>query len=890
MNVPRLPVAKYLIQLTFWTGCMAFLFSCSTQKNTWITRTYHGITAHYNIYFNGNESFKEGLLKEQKAYKNDYTRVLSVFTYDDDNIAKSISGDMDRAIKKVSKIIALHSIKAKPELKRGVVSEKDKAFYSKNEYNPWMVHAYLLMGKAYFYKHDYKLALETFRFMVSQFNTDEERYDAWVWIARLYIETAEMKDAKNLMEMLDNDQQLPKRLVPDLNATWAHYYIRLEDYKNALPRLEKAVKGAHNKSDRIRLTYILAQLYSLNGLPQKAIEYYTKVIHMNPPYETTFNARISMAANVEGASEAADYVKKQLFKLAKDQKNKDYLDQIYYALGNLSFKENNVNEAISYYAQSAQSSVNNNRQKALSYIAVADIYFNRPDYVSAAAYYDSASGFVDQKSFKNYDLIMSRARNLSQLATDITTVQFEDSVQVLSHMDKEALNKLIDKAIEKVIQKEAEERQREADQMLADQINAEYGQTSTLGTTSTGKWYFYNQTVLAQGAIEFKRKWGTRKLEDNWRRLNKNVSSGGELTAGGTEGNGKPEENKKTLSNKTREYYLQNIPFTDSLRALSDQRIEKALFDAGTIYMENLKEPVLASKSFEDLLKRFPNSALGPQTLYNLYNLYTGMGKGTEAALYKDQLSKKYPDSYYARVLVDPDYVNQLRELQNKPQRDYEQTYARYLNKQFADVIRDADSAIVKSTDTTFVPKYLYLKALSLAQINRRDSLRSVLNKLIALYPRSEAAGNAQIMIDFMDNKYPEIKEKEEEKTAAEIYHFDMEQPHDVSILIPSAANMSQLVFNIINFNLDQFEKLNLNVTGESLGKKEQLVVISRFSNGTDAMNYLGHLMKNDTLFHDVNAESYSIFVISEQNLGTLKKDQVSDRYLRFYTNNYHPQ
>lgn len=883
------PSAQYQ-RLLFSVSTVIFLLfsACSTQKNTWMSRHFHALTAHYNIYFNGNESFQQGVSKIRKGYKDDFTQVLPIFTWDDENIAKSAASDFDRASKKASKLIALHSIKAKPIMKREVLSEKEKPFYNKNEYNPWVEKAYLMIGKSHFYQHNYKLAQETFRFMINQFGGEEIRLYALLWLARVYIETGEMAEAKKLMDALSNEPAFPDRLAGDLQATLAHYYLRIEQYAQAAQPLEKALKEAHNKIDRYRWTFILGQINTLTGNPEKANQYFARVVKMNPPYEVTFNARIYMASNVKEGTGSASAIRKELLKLANDQKNKEYLDQIYYALGNLALRQKDTSEAISFYARSAQVSGTNNRQKALSYLAVADLYFSRPDYISAAAYYDSASSFVDRRNFKNYDQIMARAQNLIQLAKNIQTIQREDSLQRLSYMSKEELDAFIDKIIESVVRKEAEERQKMAEQMLADQINIGYGLQVLQDPTAAGQWYFYNTSIRTQGEMEFRRKWGNRKLEDNWRRLNKGVSTGlaeSNLTEVGR--NGTQEEAGKALSNKSREFYLKDIPFSDSLREISSKRIEEALFNAGTIYLEKLNEPLLAAGSFRELIRRFPGSNYEAQALYNLYSIFTGFGKTTDAMAYRNLLTAKYPDNYYARVLTDPEYLEHLREEQQRPLRRYQEVYNNYLQERFPEVIALATQALREEKDTSLTVRYLYLKALALAHLNERDSLRSTLNTILAAFPTSEPASNARIMLDFMDNKYPEIKEKAEEKTATEIYAYNPAEKHYAAIVIPAAANMNQLIFNLINFNLDQFPKLTLNVQGENFAKNQQIVTINIFSNSSDALAYLGYLLKDPDIFRDVNAESSYLFVISEPNLAALKKDANIERYLRFYTNHY---
>jgi hypothetical protein len=87
---------KYLVLLIL----SVVLTYCSVEKNTSSSRFYQGMTARYNIYFNGYESFKAGLAKISRGYQDDYAEMLKVFEYSDPSTASLCSSDMERAIQK----------------------------------------------------------------------------------------------------------------------------------------------------------------------------------------------------------------------------------------------------------------------------------------------------------------------------------------------------------------------------------------------------------------------------------------------------------------------------------------------------------------------------------------------------------------------------------------------------------------------------------------------------------------------------------------------------------------------------------------------------------------------------------------------------------------------
>lgn len=876
---------NFRFALLYCFSCL--VISCTTQKNTWVTRTYHSVTAKYNIFFNGNEAFKAGIKKVEAAHKEDYSQLLPIFKFGNDNTAKSIAGDMDRTVKKASKVISMHSIKVKPAIKKTELTEKEKAFYEKGEYNPWVGNAYILMGKAQFYKHDFKLCLESFKYVVKYFPVEPVHYQALVWMARAYVQLNEMTEAQKFLDILGNDAQLPKKIKADYYLSYADFLIRKKDLKGAAASIEQGYVFVKVKDDRIRYIYILAQLYAKMGDNAKATEYYNRVIKMNPPYEMVFNAMISQAsATFQGQN--VEQIRKQLNKLLKDQKNKEFQDQIYFALANLSMEEKKVEEALVLYKKSARVSVSNPRQKGRSYKTVADYYYERPDYIQAEAFYDSTLLVADQ-AFPDIDIVKSRAKNLTPLVINLRTVEFEDSVQKLATLSKKDLLALIDNKIEKLKQDEFEAKQKEQEKLQSQQFDQNFEQNNYMAQIgqSSASWYFYNQTVKTLGENDFKRKWGNRKLEDNWRRLNKKSSSSESSDASADELTSTPENKKLVTNTKTREYYLQYIPLNDSMMIESHNKIKDALFNAGVIYKDNLKEPLLALKEFRELNTRYPENDHLLSSYYNIYVIFKEKGDATNMEVYKNLIVNKFPDSKYAKFLSNPHYLEELEREEKRVYNLYDTIYTGYKNKQFQFVINKVEPALQEFKSTDMVPKFLYIRALAYGSLGDTLQYRNELKRVIKEYPKREEALSAKDMIFYLDNRHPEMKKAEDQKQAEEIFKYQPDQTHLVLIALPKGANMNQLVFNLINYNLDNFSKINLSVTAELLGKDYSIVKIKAFTNAEQAQNYLKTISDFKDLFKDVNPGNHKDFIISETNLPKMIIMNSPDNYLLFYLKYY---
>jgi tetratricopeptide (TPR) repeat protein len=876
--------SRYFLLLFF--SCL--LISCSTQKNTWVTRNYHALTAKYNIFFNGNEAFKKGLKKVETLHKEDYSQLLPIFKFGNDNTAKTIAGDMDRTVKKASKVISMHSIKVKPAIKKTEITEKEKAFYEKGEYNPWVGEAYILMGKAQFYKHDFKLCLEAFKYVMKYFPLEPIHYQALVWMARANVQLNEMTEAQKILDLLGNDANLPKGYKADYYLSYADFLIKKKDLKGAANNIERGYEFVKKEDDKIRYNYILAQLYSKLGDNAKASDYYNKVIKMNPPYEMAFNAMISQAsATFQGQN--VDQIRKQLNKLLKDKKNKEYQDQIYFALANLSIQEKNIEEAIVLYKKSARVSVSNPRQKGRSYKTIADIYYEKPDYLQAEAFYDSTMIVADQ-TFPDIDMVKARAKNLTELVINLRAVEFQDSVQILAKLSEKDLLALIDKKIEKLKQDELEAKQKEQEKLQSQQFDQNFEQTNYMAQVgqSSGSWYFYNETVKTLGETDFKRKWGNRKLEDNWRRLNKKATgmenmeaAGGEETATGT-------ESKKIITNtKTREYYLQFIPLNDSMMEESHKKIMNALYNAGTVYKDNLKEPMLALKEFRELNSRYPENEHLLSSYYNMYLIYKEKADAANVEVYKNLIVNKFPDSKYAKLLSNPHYLEELDREEKRVYIFYDTLFSAYNNKEFQFVITKVEPALKEFKSTDMIPKFLYIRALAYGSLGDTLQFRNELKNLVKQFPKREESESAKNMIFSLDNRHPTMKLAEEQKQAEDIFKYQPDLPHVVVIVLPKGGNKDQLVFNLINYNLDNFTKINLAVSAELLGKDYSLVKIKPFSNAAQAQNYLNTINSFNDMFKDVNPGNHKEFIISEVNLPKMLIMNSPDNYLLYYTKFY---
>ena len=876
-------IYKYLVIL----GLSLILAGCSVEKNTDSSRFYNSLTSRYNIYFNGYESFKSGVAKIMNGYKDDYSELLKVFEYSDPSTASLCSADMERAIQKASKLITLKSITAKPEVKnKREPTEKEKKLLEQKEYNEWVDDSYLLVGKAHFYKHEYNEATSVFNYCITEANDNLIKKEAVIWLARVYNETGNYNESLRILTDLEMTPDFTRLLKSMYYSTLADLFVKQKKYTEALEPIGKAVEFVSGKRARYRLTFLQAQLCSQTGDGARATSLFRNVISMNPPYEVEFNARINIAGVFDINTGNPQEIKKELERMLKDSKNKDFQDLIYFALGNLSMREENEAEALDYFRKSASSASQNQNQKGRSYLALANHYYAKADYMKAGRYYDSTVFFLDPK-YPEYKLLKTKSQSLNALVSQLTIIQTQDSLQKVASMTEADRISLISTIIARVIKDESEGKTSE----YADRYNLgqfyENERRSQGNIDQEGKWYFYNQAALTFGRTEFRRRWGDRKLEDNWRRSNKTRITTVQSTANSEVAvKTKTDTTAASLNYKKPEFYLKNLPLNDSLIAVSNEKIAIAMLNAGKAYSESVSDQTKATETLEALVKRFPKNELVPEALYNLYRINKDLNS-TKAETYRQRLLQNYPSSEFARILSDPTYYEKKITDLNLSEKLYEEAFKAYNAEKFNDAIALCDEGIKKYPADVLVPKFQLLRAYSTARVSDERSLKEELTSLVKAYPKTDESKKAEEIIAFLNQKIPELKVEEDKQIASEIYLADTTSNHEFVLIIPDPAfNINQATFDVISYNIDNYTNKNYRTEGILVDNKYIMITVSGFTSYRQAYDYY-----NSFLFEKLVRNSSGIkmltFLISKENLKVLNKDKNPGRYQLFFTEKY---
>lgn len=900
---------------------LMFAFACSNQKNTFMSRQYHSLTTHYNVYFNGNESLKEGEKKIEDGIEENYTLLLPVFEYQNETARALSFSEMDRTIEKAAKAIKIHSITRKPKRKKNNQSEKYKNLRKKKEYNNWIDDCYLLIGKAQFYKGKYHIAEKAFQFILKEYPESELLPEAKLWMAKSLIDRGEYTSGKEILDRLENENNLTKDFFYYISALRANILIQQKKYAAAIPALEKSIPFAKNKHKKARFHYLLAQLYQKTGNPSEASREFQELIKLNPSYEMTFNAKISRALSYNG-DENGEEIRRELRKMLRDEKNTEYKDQIYFALAEMDAKDGDMLSALPNYWQSTKVSLFNENQKAISFLKLGDYYFQNQNYPKSQMCYDSSMTYLG-KDYPNYSKISLRVGNLTDLVNNLNLVEREDSLQQVARMSNKDRENLITDLIKKITDKEQAQKAKAAEDLSDRNF---YSQNNMLGnrnssSSSQGNWYFYNPTNIGLGKADFKRKWGNRKLEDNWRRKNKSTFTVDDAEIALEEGD---LDNKSQLSlkkdPKSREYYMIDLPMTKAAVLQSDERIMKGLYQAALVYEEKLKNDQKALETLEDLLHRFPQNQYLLSVYYHCYSLNKNLGNTSAANQYKSKILNEFKNSDYAKALRDPNYYSKIDTENKRANNLYSSAYEDFQNYYYFKVIKSCNEGLLRYPESDLRPRFLFLRALCIGRTQTSNQFKQSLQQVKESNPSPEIKQTVSAILAGLEKgakplqytlldmeqarqnrllhnwrieaepatvvvqKAPTSKTK---KPRA-LYQLKPEEEHYFILMFDkSEGDPNRSLFNISRYNSGAYNKRTFKVDRLSLNKNQVMILVKGLKDKDDALNYFNGIITNEKAFNGLEDADYRNFIISKSNFNIFKNNQDVEQYLTFYTKQY---
>jgi tetratricopeptide (TPR) repeat protein len=884
-NTEYLRLMGILYRLCLLGAALLYLVGCSTEKNTLMSRTYHGMTAKYNGHFNATELIRQSMTSYRESLKENYYEVLPIDPLPDEKEVVGMYPSLDTAIAKCTKVIQQHSMPS-----------NDKPSKKKEEHNPWIDENWTTIGIAQYYRRDYEGAMKSFNFIKKFYTNDPSLYVGELWMAKTNIEMGKLTEAgfniANLDKAIQNQEsagkeakpakkkkakdnkssepaKVPKSMFFDLHKTKAELALKKGNTQEAIEHLKRSLEHAKRSVEKCRVHFVIAQLYESMGNSMEAEKYYTQSLKYNGPYEMNFNARLKRACNSANLE-----VEKELKKMLRDAKNSEFKDQIYYALADIEIKKGDQSKGKEYLTLSAFYSTSNTRQKGMAYERLGNMSYSERNYVSAQKYYDSCAAVIGE-DYPNANIVRNKALKLADLVRAVETAYFEDSVQRIARMTEDDRIAFIEKVIKQKQEEERKRKEAEARRLRELQEN----QNNFVENNGAGsKWYFNNPKTRNDGLEEFKKLWGQRENEDDWRRSDKTtfvIKTDEEDTTGTLT---PPSDDPDSL---TVEMLLKDIPLSDSALQASTDRMLEALYVSGVIYKEQLNEPQLARKQFNTVRDKELICDTDLSSAYQLFKMDEGNESGERQ---KEHILNNYPNSDYANYLRDPNFFIKRKELEALAVQEYVTILERYNRGLYYPVLAKADLVIESERSNPYRAKYMLLKAMCIGQMNADKSLMvPVLEQVGAEYPNSDESRRAQEMLGIIKNGYSQNIEVNFDKQSE--FKFDDRSPQWVMVFLDKSESANMAKTKVSDFNKEFFSRDKLKVSSKIYGEDQSIILIQEFSSDLKAKEYLR--VFKQTRKHLLDLQKAKILIITQENMKVLFERKNLENYELFHEENY---
>ena len=895
---------------------------CSTQKNTAKTRFWHSFKARYNTYYNGSLAYIDGSLEKENGNKDNFTEIIPLYTVANKQSRELGKSNFDRAIEKSQKTIKLHSIKRRPEwTKNRRKTEKDIEWLSRREYNPFLWRAWMLMGRSQFHKGAFDEAASTFAYMGRLYHTQPAIYaKSRAWLAKCYIEEGWIYDAEDVIRGMERDS-IHWSARKEWDYTYADYYIHIGDYKKAIPHLRQVIRHEMRRKQRAREWYLMGQLHAALGNRPEAMKAFRHVLRQNPPYEVEFNARIAMT-EVMADSQAKKMIGR-LKRMAASDKNKDFLDQVYYAIGNIHMARRDTTQAITAYERGVAKATRTGIEKGVLLLRLGDIYWDMERYSDAQRCYGEAIGLLD-KERKDYEQLSNRSKVLDQLVPYTDAVHLQDSLQSLARMSEADRNAAIDRTIAELKRKEREERRKQQEQEAQETISKNGGNNMAQQRPNAAQqnqqnknaqWYFYNPMAVSQGKTAFQKQWGKRENVDNWQRVNKTVVAMAgeeqEMSQHQLDSIARAEAVADSLAQiadsaqndpHRREYYLAQIPFTQEQMEASNKTIEDGLYNSGVIFKDKLDNLTLSEKQLRRLVDNYPDYEGTADAFYHLYLLYMRKHEPRTADEYVERLKQQYPDNEWTTLLSDPHYVENARFGIAIEDSLYAATYDAFKASRYSDVTANVEISNRRYPLGANRDKFIFIGGLGKLNEGDAEGCIADMKTVVEKYPQSGVAQMAGMIVKGVDEgrrlhggKFDlagmwdrrTVVLRDSDSTAVQELSTDRNAAFVYTIVYnPDSLNENRLMFELARYNFTSYLVRNFDINIEEADGLRR-ITISGFRNYDEALQYARQLHTQAAVTRLVGKNRS--LIVSETNLPLLGRQFSYADYDKFYAKHFAP-
>ena len=908
-------------------------------------RFIQNTVTHYNYFFNTNNKLNQIIADAKTAHIDDYSQLLSFYNYSLDATAQNKT-ELDSVIIKSQTGIVLHDLR-----------------------NDWIDDMYLLWGAAYYLRQNFDSAYNMFQFINYAFAEKEKdgyykyigsrldgnnaltistkenaglvkrmfsdppiRNQAFIWQIRTFIAQGAFTEAASLIETLKKDPVFPNRLKKDLEEVQALWFYKREIWDSAAFHLTRALNNATNKQEQARWEYLAAQLYERSDNFSEAERYYSKAIgHTTDPVMEIFARLNAIKTNTDSTNNMAEKNISDLLKMARREKYRDYRDIIYFMAAQMEINRNNVDGAYALLLKATKYSGSNETIRNKAFLQAAELAFNNRMYRQAYNFYDSLR--LNDPQFTDLEKITNRKTLLGKLASQIETIERQDSLQHLAGLPEEERNDIIKDLVKKIRRQQG---LKDDATFISPGFVTVNNSTDIFNTGEKGEWYFYNASLRTKGAIEFKSRWGNRPNTDNWRRSGV-LKTTGNITSVNFGDSSKT--NKETaITEMSFDALLNNLPLTEEKMKTSNDSVQNAMFMLGKLYLNELQDCAAMTEILENLRSRFPSFAKMDEVIFDLYYCTNKSGNAATATQLKNDLVNKYPNSNYTTIVTTG--KNPADKIHNQEAtKTYENIYDLFIEGNFSEALQAKKKADSSYGESYWTPQQMYIEAVYYVKQRQDSAAIAVLKNLEAKHKDSPLAEKATNLINVLGRRNQieeELRNLQVERPADEIittdilvtrkpviidsaatqpqivkkeitdstinkrdsivakpfaepegvYNFNPDQQHIVMIILnkvdPVFVNEAKTA--MYRFNREKYYNKTFDLNILALDAENKLLIIGPFENAKDAVDYVQRAkpVTSTQIMPWLKADKYSYSIISGKNLELLKtKNNIAD-YKKF--------
>ncbi len=865
---------------------------CSTTRDGLLYRAFHNTHAKYNGFFYAKEAMAEAEVILFEEYTENWDEILPIFPPVDESTAQQVYPLMERAIEKCTNVVDKHTMSP---------SRRDQKDMKRPELNKWIDDNYDIIARAHLIKGEKEKALEIFQYLVRTLDYPDAQAWSNAWMARTYMA---MDDRVRANNTLIKAAQINRVEDPAVRAyvyqVYADFHLKNGDVEAAIGMLEKALKHIEKEKESARTLFILAQCYEFTGQSEDAIARYNRVVDIRTPYELEFYSKIKQAMAFDRRDGNSDPIIELLEDMLEDDKNEIYQDQIYYALATLALEERRKDEGVDLLLQSLLVNLDNTRQRMKSYLQLGDIYMEELDYENAQAYYDSARTFMEDEN-ERFDEVDAMADNLTELVDNLMIITEQDSLLEICDLSEEDRQDRIQEIIFQ-LEDEAEQRREAA-------IAAAEAELENAGDNGAGMFWPYNAQLKIAGRRNFRDFWGDRILEDHWRRSMKMMAAFSDEFGDGEENLTNNEEASEVGGDEipSVEELLAGLPCDSVARDGSVAMIAEAYYNAGLVYKEKLSDLENAIDTWTELTERMDESEFHPTTYYQLYRTYlqreveenyqSPFCETCNSEYWSALVLERYPDSEWAILIENPDFVDQEEIKLEEERLAYEALLQRYYAKAYQEVLMACGEIIKYNQSNHYYCKYLILKAQSTGALSARtggdrSGYFSELQYVIRNCPDSEEEEYARELLLALDPS--SLRGGKDEADASEPEAVDVVWEHKpylehyFGILVPvGRGNVEELKATISDVNASFYESKNLRVTANLINRNFQIILVKDFKRQDYSLEYFDVFQANTSMLEAINSSGYRSFTITTENYISLFKNKEMDSYIDWFEEVY---